>query len=154
WYGQITQVLEFDDLRSFDAFRAAASDDASWQDCERRLEEFAPQRAAQLLEPLGPIAPAALAEASLRSRETPRHVYTFAILEVAPGKMAEFTATLEAVKEMLPIIASWRALAGNPREVIDLWKGAVGQEPYVPADERTKAFFRPLREMAPRERLV
>ena len=81
-------------------------------------------------------------------------MYSLAVLEVAPGKLAEFVAMLDAVKQMLPIVASWRAVAGNPNEVFDLWKGALGQDPYSPADERSKAFFRPLREMAPRERLV
>jgi hypothetical protein len=154
WYGQITQVLEFDDLRGFQAFRDGARADAAWQACERRLEEFAPQRYGQLLEPIGPVSPRALQDAMRKSRDVPFGAYTFAVLEVAPGKMAEFVATLEAVKERLPIIAAWRAVAGNPNEVIDLWTGALGQEPYSPADERSKAFFRPLRVMAPRERLV
>jgi hypothetical protein len=61
---------------------------------------------------------------------------------------------LTALRDHFPIIASWRAVAGNPNEVIDLWKGALGQEPYQAANERMKAFFRPLRDMAPRERLV
>jgi hypothetical protein len=69
-------------------------------------------------------------------------------------KMDTFIAMLNAAKDMFPIIASWRAIAGNPNEVIDLWKGALGQEPYSAADDRSKAFFRPLREIAPRERLV
>ena len=154
WYGQVTQVLEFDDLGSLQAFRTGAHDDGGWQACERRLEEFAPQRAAALLEPLGPIPPSALHDAMRASRETPLDAYTFAVLEVAPGMMETFTATLSAVKDTFPIIASWRAVAGNPNEVIDLWKGALGQEPYQPADDRTKAFFRPLRQMAPRERIV
>jgi hypothetical protein len=154
WYGQVTQVLEFDDLGSVQAFRIGARDDARWRDCERRVEEFAPQRASVLLEPLGPVPPSTLQDAMRASREQPIDAYTFAVLEVAPGKMETFIATLSAVKDSFPIIASWRAIAGNPNEVIDLWKGALGQEPYRPADDRTKAFFRPLREMAPRERLV
>ncbi len=154
WYGQITQVLEFDELISFQAFRTGTRADARWQERQRRVEHFAPQRSAQLLEPLGPIPPRTLHEAMQASREAPLNAYTFAVLEVAPGKLAEFVATLDAVKGMLPIIAAWRAVAGNPNEVIDLWKGALGQEPYSPADESSKAFFRPLRDMAPRERLV
>ena len=154
WYGQITQILEFESLASFEASRAAAASDPAWEDSERRLEQFAPRRRAQLLEPLGPIPPAALADAIRASAEKPLTVYSLAVLEVAPGKMADFVATLDAVKQMFPIVASWRAVAGNPNEVFDLWKGALGQDPYSPADERSKAFFRPLREMAPRERLV
>ena len=154
WYGQVTHVLEFDDLRSFDAFRSAARADAGWNECERHVEHVAPQRSAQLLEPLGPVPTQTLSDAIQASQTTPRDAYSFAILEVAPGKMGEFIAALSAVKDALPILASWRAVAGNPNEVIDLWQGALGQESYRPADERSKAFFRPLREIAPRERLV
>jgi len=154
WYGQITQILEFESLAGFEASRAVAASDPAWRDCERRLDEFAPRRFAQLLEPLGPISPATLDDGIRASAEKPLTVYSLAVLEVAPGKMADFVATLDAVKQMFPILASWRAVAGNPNEVLDLWKGALGQEPYSPADERSKAFFRPLREMAPRERLV
>lgn len=154
WYGQVTQALEFDDLSSFQAFRSRARDDARWQECEQRIEQFAPRRAGVLLEPLGPVPARTLTDTIQASAGTPINAYTFAVLEVAPGKMDSFIATLNAVKDMFPIIASWRAIAGNPREVIDLWKGALGQDPYSPADDRTKAFFRPLREMAPRERLV
>ena len=154
WYGQITQALAFEDLSRFAAFRAQGRADARWRDCEQHVERFAPQRSAQLLEPLGPIPPHTLEEAIQASQQTALNSYTFAVLEVAPGRMEMFIATLDAVKEQFPIIAAWRAVAGNPNEVIDLWKGALGQEPYMPADERTKAFFRPLREMVPRERLV
>lgn len=154
WYGQVTQVLEFDDLASFQSFRAGARDDTGWLACEQRVEGFAPERAGALLEPLGPIPPTTLHDAMRASSDKPIDAYTFAVLEVAPGKMDPFIATLTAVKDMFPIIASWRAIAGNPNEVIDLWKGGLGQEAYQPADDRTKAFFRPLREMAPRERLV
>jgi hypothetical protein len=154
WYGQVTQVLEFDSLAAFDAFRGAAAGDPAWRDCERRLEQFAPRRSGQLLEPLGPVPPAALADAMRASAEQPIDAYSLAVLEVAPGRMADFVATLDAVKHLFPIVASWRAVAGNPCEVLDLWKGALGQERYSPADERSKAFFRPLRELAPRERLL
>ena len=154
WYGQVTQVLEFDSLAGFEVSRAAAGADAAWSECERRLEQLAPRRSAQLLEPLGPIPPETLANAIRESAAKPLDAYSLAMLEVAPGKMADFVATLDAVKQMFPIVASWRAVAGNPNEVLDLWKGALGQEPYSPADERSEAFFRPLREMAPRERLV
>ena len=154
WYGQITHVLEFDDLRRFETFREGAQADLHWQDCEQRVEDFAPQRAAQLLEPLGPVPPAALHDAILATRNTPLNAYSLAVLEVAPGKLSQFVAALEAAKALFPIIASWRAVAGNPNEVLDLWKGALGQEAYRPSDERTNAFFRPLREIAPRERLV
>lgn len=154
WYGQVTHVLEFDDLRCFQDFRDAARDDAAWQASERRIDQLAPHRNSTLLEPLGPVPAETLAAAIRSSREQPIDAYSLAILDVAPGKMDAFVATLTAAKDMFPIVASWRAVAGNPNEVLDLWKGALGQESYRPADERMKAFFRPLREMAPRERLV
>ncbi len=154
WYGQVTQVLEFDDLHGFQEFRDRGRDDAGWQRCEKGTEELAPQRTSILLEPLGPVPTQTLADAIRASQEQPIETYTFAVLEVVPGKMDAFVATLNAVKDMFPIVASWRAVAGNPNEVIDLWKGALGHEPYKPADERSKGFFGPLREMAPRERLV
>src|SRR5262245_5149130 len=71
WYGQITEVIEFDDLSSLQTFRAAARADARWRECERRMEEFAPQRSAQLLEPLGPVAPQSLHDAIQKSASTP-----------------------------------------------------------------------------------
>src|SRR4030095_14167818 len=42
WYGQVTQVLEFDSLAGFEASRAAARADAAWRECERRLGAAAP----------------------------------------------------------------------------------------------------------------
>src|ERR1043166_6678297 len=87
WYGQISQVLEFDDLSTFQTFRTGARTDAQWRECERRVEQFAPQRAAQLLEALGPIPPQTLHDAIRASSESPLNAYTFAVLEIAPGKM-------------------------------------------------------------------
>ena len=62
---------------------------------------------------------------------------------------------LEAAAAALPIVAAWTPVAGNPNQVIDVWKGALGQERYQPADENMeRGFFAPLREIAPRERMV
>jgi hypothetical protein len=146
-------VLAFDSLSGLKLpRRAGAPTPAGSTACS--VEQFAPQRRGQLLEPLGPIAPDALDEAIRESQQTPLNSYTFAVLEVAAGKMDGFIASLTALRDHFPIVASWRAVAGNPNEVIDLWKGALGQDPYQAANERMKAFFRPLREMAPCERLV
>ena len=68
WYGQVTQVLEFDDLRRFQEFRDAARDDSAWQQCERRIDQLAPQRNSTLLEPLGPVPPETLAAADFIGR--------------------------------------------------------------------------------------
>jgi hypothetical protein len=56
----------------------------------------------------------------------------------------------------LPILASWRPIAGDPSLVIDLWKGDVerGFSQYEPATEAQNAFLDPLRELAPNERMV
>ena len=68
--------------------------------------------------------------------------------------MERFTEMLAGAGAGLPIVASWRPVAGNPNEVIDLWRGDVGRTPYRPANDAINAFFEPLREIAPRERMV
>jgi NIPSNAP len=154
WFSQITHVIEFADLAAFDASRRRARDDAAWCAASLEIEQLAPRRSETLLEPLGPVAPAALDAAIETARSEPVGAHTFAILEVAPGAMERFTKLLAFAKDQLPIVASWRAVAGNPDLVIDLWKGDLGRAGYQPTDARTDAFFGPLREVAPRERLV
>jgi len=88
------------------------------------------------------------------AQREPAGTHTFAILEVLPGAMERFTKMLAYAKDQLPIVASWRPVAGNPDLVIDLWTGDIGRDGYRPSDDRTNAFFGPLREIAPRERLV
>ncbi len=146
--------LEFDDLAALGAFRAAASADEGWLQCERRIEELAPERRSRLMEALGPIAPETLRGAAAESQESPVGAYTLAILDVIPGKMPEFIAALEAGAKALPIVASWRTIVGKQHEVTDVWKGALRQSGYQRADEGTKRFFRGIRALAPRERLV
>jgi hypothetical protein len=68
--------------------------------------------------------------------------------------MERFKALLGGAGDALPILASWRDLAGNPDRVIDLWRGDIGRDGYAPSNEATDAFFGPLREVAPRERMV
>ena len=75
-------------------------------------------------------------------------------LELLPGKQALFEEVLTAVKGNFPILAALRAIAGNPRMVFDLWSGALAQDGYKPADDASMAFVGPLREMAPRERVI
>lgn len=147
WYSQIRHVLELDDLAAFDSFRQFRELDAS-------IEALAPTRRDTLLEPLGPVPVASLHAAIEAAREQPVEAYSLAVLEVAPGRMAQFTSLLAGAKDMLPIVASWRPIAGNPNLVLDLWKGEIGREPYRPSSDRSEAFFAPLREVAPRERLV
>lgn len=160
WYSdaeafcQVMQVLEFDDLTAFGAFRAKAPDDQAWMECEGRIEELAPVRRSRLMEALGPVPPETLREAAAESQKSPLGAYSLATLEVAPSKMQQFIAALEAGAKALPIVASWRTIVGNQNEVTDVWKGALRQSGYQPADEGTKQFFRGLRELAPRERLL
>lgn len=155
WFSGITNVLAFDDLSAFAAFRAAAANDAAWQECERQLEGLTLQRRDELLEPLGPVAPEKLDAAIDLAKREPAGSHTFAILEVNPGKLASFRALLAAAAASLPIVAAWSPVAGNPNQVIDLWTGALGQEGYQRSSEKMEAgFFAPLREVAPRERLV
>jgi hypothetical protein len=154
WFSQITQVVEFAGLAEFEAVRRQAQVDEAWRSAGAEVERLAPRRSESLLEPLGPVAPAALDSAIDAARQEACGAYTFAILEVAPGMMERFTQVLAFAKDQLPIIACWRPIAGNPDLVVDLWKGDIGRAPYRPTDDRTDAFFGPLREMAPRERLV
>jgi len=161
WYSdvemfcQVTQVVEFDSLAAFEAFRIKAGQDQAWVDCRARLEELAPEQRTRLLEPLGPIPPGALHEAIEESQKAPLGVYSLAILEVAPGKMPEFIKGLSTeAARALPIVASWRLITGKQNQVIDLWKNALRQEGYQPADDFSKQFFRGLRKRAPRERLI
>lgn len=160
WYSdveffcQVTHVFEFDDLTAFDRFRTESSGDREWGDFTIRLDELAPERRTRLLEPLGPVRPEILHEAIAQSDESPLGAYSLAILEVVPGKMSDFIAGLEAVASTLPIVASWRPVIGKNNEVIDVWKSALRQEGYQPADDIMKEFFRQLRVIAPRERLI
>ncbi|MBW1709990.1 MAG: NIPSNAP family protein [Deltaproteobacteria bacterium] len=160
WYSdvelfcQVTQILEFDSLASFEDFRIKAGQDEEWTEIKMRLEELAPQQRTRLLEPLGPIPSETLHEAIKQSQESPLGAYSLAVLEVAPGRMPQFVAGLEQAGGMLPIVASWRPVTGKQHEVIDVWKEALRGDGYQPADDFSKQFFRGLRETAPRERLT
>ena len=54
----------------------------------------------------------------------------------------------------LPIIAAGKDVTGNPNRVIDLWKGDTGRHGYSPNDPGQEAFFGPLRQIAPREKMM
>ena len=152
-YAEVIQVWEFDDLAALGAFCAAAKDDKASVECEEEIEKLAPERHTYLMEALGPIPPRALQDAADASRDEPVGTYSMAILDVAPGKMPQFIAGLEASSGNLPIIASWRNISGRQNRVVDVWTGAVGQEAYGPANDGMKAFFQGLRQFAPQERI-
>jgi hypothetical protein len=154
WFSQVVHVTAFDDLAAFGAYREAAAADGVLAKAEAQAAELAPERRGELLETLGPIPDATLDAAIARSQEKPAGVYTFAILEVAPGCMDRFSAMLGAAGPSLPIVASWREVSGNPQRVIDLWRGDTGRPGYEPSNDGMDAFFGPLREVAPRERMM
>jgi hypothetical protein len=153
-WGQVIHLYEHDDLAAFDRFRQGAHDDRDYVAAREALAALAPEQRTELLEPVGPVPPATLHAAIESARQTPTGAYTFAELELAPGKAQQFDQVLGAVKDRYPIVAALRGVAGNPRRISDLWKGALAQGGYQAATEQSMAFFGPLRELAPRERVV
>ena len=156
WFFRMTHFLELPGLAAFEAWRAGCRGDAAARDAASRAEALAPARRETLLETLGVIPDESLARGIESAREKPQGIYTAAHLEIAPGRMADFTNLLEGAGPHLPILASWRPVAGNPDLVIDLWKGdpEAAYARYAPADARANAFMDPLREVAPKERVV
>jgi len=153
-WGQVVHLTEHDDLAAFDAFRARAAQDADRVSARERLSQLAPTQRSELLEPVGPVPPQTLHATIDASQQEPVGGYTFAELELAPGKAAQFAQVLAAARDDYPIVAALRGIAGNPRMVFDLWKGTLARGGYQPADDKQMAFFGPLREMAPLERVV
>ncbi|MHA1729677.1 MAG: hypothetical protein ACTSWY_13250 [Promethearchaeota archaeon] len=153
WYAQVTQIMEFENMDALKKFRINSSQDKKWGEYLAELEGFAPERHSRLLEPLGPVSPNILSEKIIESQKTPKDEYFLAILQVNAGKMDEFKAGLEESHKILPIIACFRPIIGNPNEVIDLWEGAIPLK-YKPSDDTDKMFFGPLRQMAPKERVI
>ena len=154
WYRQVTHVFEFDDVGALKDFRIKANQNKAWGEFTAKLEDFAPERRTRLLEPIGAVLPEILHNAITESQKKALKVYSFATLEVTPNKMTEFVEFVKNLSKNAPIIASWRPIAGNPNEVNDLWKGAVAAKNYQPAVEGLKEWYRELRELAPKERLV
>jgi hypothetical protein len=154
WFSQIIHVTEFDDFAAFDRYRGAATRDGQASEGMAQLENLAPEQHIEFVEPLGVIATSKLDEAIAASAEEPVGTYTFAILDVEKGKMDQFRAMLDSAKDALPIIACWRDVSGNPNRIIDLWKGDTGRHGYRPTDDGQNAFFEPLRQIAPREKMM
>lgn len=154
WFSQLGHLLEFDDLTHFERFATQARPNEAWNEAWTQIEAMAPQRADLLLEPLGPILPQRLHDAIRRSKDEPAGQHTFAILQLAPGARAKFIEMLQAQAGRVPIVASWRHVAGNPNEVIDLWLGSPVPPRYVPASDAMNTLFDVLRALAPEERIV
>jgi hypothetical protein len=153
WFLQITHLLEFDNLASFDDFRQRAGKDAAWAEARESVAAISPETRSELLEPLGPVPEDAIHKAIEKSKDRPAKTYSFANLDVEPGKMDAFCKLLGMGATQLPIIASLTPVAGNPSRVIDIWRGDV-QQGYEPTNEGLDAFFTPLREIAPKEHVV
>ncbi len=155
WFFQVTHVTAFEDLAAFDRARRSVEEGSEFAGLRSVDEALAPTRGTTLLEDLGPVAAESLDAGIAKASEKPAGEYTFAILEVLPGRMADFKKLLGMGAAQLPILASWRDVVGDPSRVIDLWRGNPGQLPYAPADPAMEAgFFGPLREVAPRERMM
>jgi hypothetical protein len=156
WFFRTTHFLELPSLAAFEAWRAGCRGDAAACDAASRAEALSAARRETLLESVEAIPLEALTRGIERAREKPQGIYTAAHLEIAPGRMADFTKMLAAAGPQLPILASWRPVAGNPALVIDLWKGdpEATYSRYAPTDARANAFMDPLREVAPNERVV
>ncbi len=154
WFSQIIHVTEFDDLAALGRYRESASGDGEASEGIAQLENLAPVQRNEILEPLGPIATTKLHDSIATSSKDAVSTYTFAILEVEGGKMDQFAAMLGGAQDTLPIIACWRDVSGNPNRIIDLWKGDTGRGGYRPTDDGQNAFFEPLRQIAPRERMM
>jgi len=157
WFMQITQIFEFEDIKALKDFRKNAGQDREWGEYMVELEVFAPERRTRLLEPIGAVPPEVLHKAIEDSQKSPLKVYSMAILEVNPGKMPDMIAGLSAGHKVMPIIASWRPIAGSPNQIIDLWKGDVlfstenmAYRPFT----KEQAWVRTLRDNAPKERIV
>ncbi|MFX1487645.1 MAG: hypothetical protein ACFFBI_00735 [Promethearchaeota archaeon] len=154
WFSQVTHLFEFDDIEALKNFHKKTNQEPQWGEYTAQLEEFAPERRYRLLEPIGAVPPELLHKAIEDSQKKALKVYSLATLEVTPNKMPQFIEGVREYAKMFPIIASLRPIGGNPNEVNDIWKGAIGPKNYSPAEEGMKEWFRNLREMAPKERLV
>ena len=154
WYNQIIHLTEFDDFAAYQAYREAAAGDGDANEGVAQLTNLAPEQRIEILEPLGPVAPQRLRKAIADSTEKAVGVYTFAILDVTPAKIEPFTALLESAAAALPIVAALRDVSGSPYRVTDLWARDTGAPGYVPNDDQQEAFFGPLRQLAPREKMM
>ena len=154
WFTQVIHVTEFDGLEALGRYREALAKDEQAAEGLAALAQLAPEQHVELVEPLGVIATKKLHDAIAASANEPVGTYTFAILDVENDKMDQFGAMLGAVQDRLPIVACWRGISGNPDRIIDLWKGDTGRAGYRPSDDAQNAFFEPLRELAPREKMM
>ena len=152
WFSQVVHATRFTDAAACAAYRGAAAADGALGKAYAEFRALAPEQSVEQLETFGPVPDEALEAGFAKSAEKPAGAYTFAILDVVPDAMPKFRAMLEGAAKNLPIVGAWRRTSGNPNEVIDLWRGDVAQG-YAPNSPEQEAFFGPLRELVPRERM-
>ncbi|MFW9822537.1 MAG: hypothetical protein ACFFE4_06365 [Candidatus Thorarchaeota archaeon] len=157
WVMQITQIFEFDDIEALKNFRINSCQDKKWGEYIAQLEIYAPERRTRLLEPIGAVPPEILHKAIKESQKNPLKAYCMAILEANPGKMQDMIAGISAGYKVMPIIASWRPIAGSPNQIMDLWKGDLyfntENMAYRPFS-KDQQWIRDLRQNAPKERII
>lgn len=157
WVMQITQIFEFDNIEALKNFRINSCQDKKWGEYIAQLEIYAPERRTRLLEPIGAVPPEILHKAIKESQKNPLKAYCMAILEANPGKMQDMIAGISAGYKVMPIIASWRPIAGSPNQIMDLWKGDLyfntENMAYRPFS-KDQQWIRDLRQNAPKERII
>jgi hypothetical protein len=159
WVMQTIQIFEFNDIEALKDFRIKSSQDKEWGKYLAQLEVLSPERHTRILEPIGAVPPEVLHKAIEDSQKSPLKAYSMAILEANPGKMQDMVNFIAAGHKVMPIIASWRPLAGtgSPNQIIDLWKGdmlfsaeAMAYRPFT----KELQWVRDLRKNAPKEKIV
>ncbi|MFX1455427.1 MAG: hypothetical protein ACFFDB_08655 [Promethearchaeota archaeon] len=157
WVMQITQIFEFADIEALKNFRINSCQDKKWGEYIAQLEIYSPERRTRLLEPIGAVPPEILHKAIEESQKNPLKAYCMAILEANPGKMQDMIAGISAGYKVMPIIASWRPIAGSPNQIMDLWKGDLyfntENMAYRPFS-KDQQWIRDLRQNAPKERII
>ena len=153
WYGQITQITEFDDMEALKKFRIDVNQNEAWGRFTAQAEQMAPERFTRILEPLGSIPTEVLHKAISDSKTNPNNVYSLAVLHANPYTIKEFIASFEEGLKMFPILASWTVMGGDPNVVIDLWRANLLPVKYEPFNPDMKPFFDTLRLHAPKEKL-
>jgi hypothetical protein len=159
-WGQITQMLEFDNFTAYDHYCDALANSQSWSDTYKKLETLAPERQHRLLESLVPNFVPVLQKAIQDSADTPLQQYMLATLEVAPGMMDMMRQGLSEVADSgsLPIAMSWRVLSGKQNTVIDLWKSSLQRTGFQTQADFSAGgidadWFANLRILAPEEKI-
>ena len=106
WFSQVIHLTEFDDFAGFQTYREATANDGEAAEGEAQMTNLAPEQRVEFLEPLGPVAPTRLQQAIAASVEKSVGTYTFAILDVTPDKLEQFTTLLDGAAAMIGSLAA------------------------------------------------